>query len=159
MPVLKNEIGSNVIIDWQGAAFTQRVQRAIRAALRETGEALVEEARKPENVRRDTETLAANIEYRVPRRAGGSTTYRLEFGVFEDGKNILLGKRRQPAWTYAFWQEILPDRGRPYIRPAVQAEGQPDQIIARVQERLTYRSGRELPFEGTVDRESFGFDQ
>lgn len=117
-----------VTVDWQGDNFRRRVQSALRQALVQVGEESVHVAREPEHVRRNTEGLANSIKYKVPRRSPGSTVYRLEFGVFpgesEPGTipapgptgNTRPGER---AEDYAFWQEVDPVRGRPYIRPTV----------------------------------------
>ena len=128
MPVKVAPAITGVTVDWQGDNFRRTVQGALRRALVQVGEESVQVAREPEHVRRNTEALANSIKYKVPRRSPGSTVYTLEFGVFpgasEPGNvpprgptgNTRPGER---AEDYAFWQEVDPIRGRPYIRPTV----------------------------------------
>lgn len=148
MPVPMRPIRGGVVIDWYGDVWKRRVQEALRGALTETGEAVVtvakELVRNPENAvspnTTSTGNLQANIEARVPRRVGGTRTYRLEVGVFEDSKGPQL--RDQLAYEYAYWQEVLPEPwGKPYLRPALDREGRAEQIRARLTALLGYKRG------------------
>lgn len=152
MPVVKEQIYAGVAFTWYGDRITERVRDSIRGALEETGREAVKAARAPGRVRRDTDNLAANIEHRVPRAKNGE--YTLQFGVFADSRGPQL--RNQPAVEYAFWQEVLPVAGRPYIRPSM--DEQVPQMAARIAKRLRASTSATLDILGerAVD---VGFDQ
>lgn len=118
MPVYKPPIDRTVTVQWLGGDVIRRVRAGTRLALRTLGTEGQHLAQAI--VRKDTTTLEQNIEVRIPRSAPGSARYVVLLGVFEDGPDIIVGGNTQPAWTYAFWQETLPEpRGRAFLRPAL----------------------------------------
>jgi hypothetical protein len=70
-----------------------------------------------------TSALQQSIRYVIPRREANTGIYRLMFGVWDHPQNKMRnwrGRIENPS-DYAYFQETQPDRGHPFIRPAVDA--------------------------------------
>lgn len=188
MPIKRETVYEGVKVTWEGPAVTRRIRNGIRAALitQATGAQIL--ARELVNI--DTQALHDAIAFKVYRGRGG--VYRLEFGVFDDPNNRPRvtyyvagfdfpvskesalnmpdaalrqgsgGGRVEMPQDYAFWQEVDPERGNPYIRPAVDAFLTEQQLFLAIADNVFYtRSGYgdDPNFDISLDAQSFGFDQ
>jgi HK97 gp10 family phage protein len=101
------QVGVTGTIEWHGDRLTSHMQTASRRALEKAGKQMKEIAQEEVNVQ--TSALQQSIRYVIPRREANTGIYRLMFGVWENPSD------------YAYFQETQPDRGHPFIRPAVDA--------------------------------------
>lgn len=115
----RTPVGVNGTFEWHGDRLSEHMRSASRLSLNQAGTMMVEIARN--EVRVDTQALHDSIRYEIPRSSPGSGIYRLIFGVWDHPDNRLRnkdGRIENPA-DYAYYQETQPDRGRPFIQPAV----------------------------------------
>lgn len=167
MPLKRDPVNSNVLIEWRGDDLNRRAVRGMRAGINQQAKAAQALARQLVN--KDTLALHDAITFRAHRGYGG--TYRVEFGVFDDEDNRPRVTYYVPGFLYpvsaesalaitnpgqsggggtvieypqdyAFWQEVDPERGNPYIRPAVDAELSGSPLFRAIAGNIFYqRSG------------------
>jgi hypothetical protein len=105
--------------EWYGNRLTDHMRGASILSLKQAGEQMVEVAQTYVNVQ--TQALHDSIRAEVARSSPGSGVYRLVFGVWDHPNNKIRnwdGRMENPA-DYAYFQETQPDRGKPFLRPAV----------------------------------------
>jgi hypothetical protein len=180
VPLVRDPVNTNVLIDWRGDELTGRVRRGIRAGMIQQARGAVLMAK--ELVNKDTEALMDAITFRFGR-GSSSGVYSLEFGVFDDPTNrpriapaSWWGHNKQGAATivgsgedrvempqdYAFWQEVMPGVGNPYIRPAVDVFFSESNLFLAIAGNIFYQRagyGSDALVDFGVSTETSGLDQ
>jgi len=133
--------GGQVDFQWYGDVFATYERRAVRAALKQAGEQMVDIAEGLVNV--DTHALQHSIRYELPASERGSDAYQLMFGVWDHPDNELRVKGNiiENPVEYAYFQETQPyPIGSPFLQPAIDAIAlQIDDYIRSYMPRLDAR--------------------